>query len=164
MLSVTLVCLITAKVYADHVTTLSTGKNILMEIGKELRKFLHDLFGSKMSEHMEVELLRLRQDFEARLQEHKNTIAELRAEKHLLQSKLAIFELSMQQKSGIDPSRMAAKKPSFANFTSPPITTRWEQFQRDYEIELAKEDTDEVKAQRIAAEKLAAKEKELVTV
>ena len=64
----------------------------------------------------------------------------------MLQGKLAIFELSIQQKVGIDPSRMSAKKPSFASFESPQPMTRWQQVQMEHEKELAREAAEDKSA------------------
>src|SRR5271166_2294428 len=117
--AIQIVCII-AKVCAWFATTLSTGER-LMEIGKEIRKFLHDLLGSRYSEHMEIELLRLRQDFDVRIQEYKNSIADLRAEKSLLYAKCMLYETNINARVGIDPTRKNPEKPSFANFSSPPM-------------------------------------------
>ena len=117
-----------------------------MEIGKEIRKFLHDLLGSRYSEHMEIELLRLRQDFDVRIQEYKNSIADLRAEKSLLYAKCMLYETNINARVGIDPTRKNPEKPSFANFSSPPMVTSWQKQVAEHEAELAKELEEEAAA------------------
>lgn len=126
-----------------------------MRFTEKLRMYWDDLFYPALVSRLEEDLLRVRQDFEARILEYKNTVAELRSEKSLLQSKLAIYEISMQQRNGIDPTKLAAKKPSFSSFTSPPVITRWQQFQNEYEAAVLKDDVDEIEAQKMAARKLA---------
>ena len=123
-------------------------ERIHVEIGKELRKLLRDLFGSRLSEHMEVELLRLRQDFDARIQDYKSVIADLRAEKALLQAKVGMYELNINQRVGIDPTRKRPEKPSFANFNSPPAMSSWQKEVAEHDAQIEKE---------LAAEAAAAK-------
>ena len=117
-----------------------------MELGKELRKFLRDFFGSRYTEHMEIELLRLRQDFDVRIQEYKNSIAELRAEKALLQAKTMLYEQNINARVGIDPTRKRAEKPSFASFQSPKVKTSWQAEQEAHEVQIQKELDEEAAA------------------
>jgi hypothetical protein len=143
--------------------------------GQSIRTFFRELFGSRLAEQMSSEIARLTEELQRIRDERETTvlrvtmdnqqlrtdkdavIADLRNEKTLLASKLAIYELSIQQRVGIDPSRTSAKKPSFATFSSPPTMTRWQQYQQEYETAVDKEE-NEVEAQKIAAAKLAAKE------
>lgn len=129
-----------------------------MRFTEKLRMYWDDLFYPALVDRLETDLLNLRSDLQQLRLDKDRVIAELRNDKAVLTSKLAIFELSIQQRAGIDPSRMAAKKPSFASFTSPPVMTRWEQYRQEYEAALAKDDVDEMKAQAIAAAKLAEKD------
>jgi hypothetical protein len=110
-----------------------------MELGKEFRKFLRDMFGSRYTEHMEVELLRLRQDFDVRIQEYKNSVAELRAEKSLLNAKIIMYEQNINARVGIDPTRKKPEKPSFASFVSPQVKTSWQAQVEKHEEQIAKE-------------------------
>jgi hypothetical protein len=114
-----------------------------MEIGKELRKFLRDLFGSRFSDHMETELLRLRQDFEFRIQEYKDIVADLRMEKTLLTAKVTMYEQNINQRVGIDPTRVRSEKPSFASFKNPPVMTTWQKEQADHNAQIEKELAEE---------------------
>jgi hypothetical protein len=92
---------------------------------------------------MEIELLRVRQDFEARIQEYKNIVAELRSEKAQLTATVALYQMNINQRVGIDPTRKRAEKPSFASFTSPKVKTAWQAEQEEHdariEAELAEE-------------------------
>ena len=117
-----------------------------MELGKIIREFFRGLLGSRLAEHMEVELLRLRQDFDSRAQEYKNTIAELRAEKSVLNAKIQLYEMNVHARVGIDPTRTRPEKPNFANFTSPPVMTSWQKTVMEHEAQLAKELAEEERA------------------
>jgi len=110
-----------------------------MRFTEKLRQAWDDLFYSALVSQLEDDLLRVRQDFEARIQEYQSIVADLRNEKAMLQGKLAIFEIAIQQRVGIDPSRTSAKKPSFAGFEEPLPISRWQQVVLDHEKELAME-------------------------
>lgn len=129
-------------------------ENISETLGKRIRKFFRDLFGSRTTEVLELSLIHLRQDFEQRLQEKDVLIASLREEKALLNSKITVYEMTVMPHS----SRMGAevvnytkpKKPSFSFIDATPVKSRWEQFQTDYyKAEAEKE-------KREASEKAAA--------
>jgi hypothetical protein len=108
--------------------------------GKNIRQWFRDVFGSRVIEVMQTEILRMQMENQQLRQDKDQVIADLRNEKAMLQSKLAIFELSIQQRVGIDPSRTSAKKPSFANFSSPPVMTRWQMQVAEHEARLAAEE------------------------
>jgi hypothetical protein len=112
-------------------------------MGKRIRQFLRELLGSRLVEHMEVELLRLQSDLQQLRQDKDEVIADLRNEKAALTAKLAIFEFSLQQKVGIDPSQRSARKPSFAAFAEPRPMSPWQVVQAEHENQLAKEAAEE---------------------
>lgn len=114
-------------------------------MGKRIRQFLRELLGSRLVEHMEVELLRLQSDLQQLRQDKDEVIADLRNEKAALTAKLAIFEFSLQQKVGIDPSQRSARKPSFAAFAEPRPMTPWQVVQAEHEKELEKEAAEPAK-------------------
>jgi hypothetical protein len=58
-------------------------------------------------------------------------------------AKLVIFERSIQQRVGIDPSKTRPEKPNFSNFTTPPMITSWQKQVAAHEAELAKEEKEE---------------------
>lgn len=58
-----------------------------------IRTFLRDLFGSRLTAHMEEELLRTRLDFEARIMDRERIISDLRAEINQLNGKIDRYEL-----------------------------------------------------------------------
>jgi hypothetical protein len=114
-------------------------------MGKRIRQFLRELLGSRLVEHMEVELLRLQSDLQQLRQDKDEVIADLRNEKATLTAKLAIFEFSLQQKVGIDPAQRSARKPSFGAFEEPRPMTRWQQVVAEHEKGLEKEAAEPAK-------------------
>jgi hypothetical protein len=114
-----------------------------MRFSEQLRQAWDDLFYSALVSRLEEDLLRVRQDFEARIQEYQNIVADLRGEKAALTAKLSIFEFSLQQKVGIDPSQKNPRKPSFATFEEPRPMTRWQVVQQEHEKQLEKEAAEE---------------------
>jgi hypothetical protein len=94
---------------------------------------------------MEVELLRLRQDFDVRIQEYKNLVADLRAEKSLLQAKTQLYEMNINARVGIDPTRKR-EKPNFASFESPRVKTSWQAEVEAHEAQIEKELEEEAAA------------------
>jgi len=117
-----------------------------MEVGKEIRQFMHDLFGSKVLDILQLELLHLRQDFELRIQEHKELIAELRMEKAQLNAVVSMYQININQRVGIDPTRVRSEKPSFANFKNPPVMTSWQKEQAEHNAQIEKELAEEAAA------------------
>ena len=125
--------------------------------GAKIRQFLRELFGSRLIATLELDLLRLRQDFESRLQEKDRIIASLREEKQQLNSKIVVFENTVMPHS----SRMGAEviaytKPTKPNFTfidSGQPKTKWQAYQDEYY---------KAQAAEIAAEE-AAKKSEAAT-
>jgi len=116
-----------------------------MRFSEKLRQAWDDLFYSSLVACLEEDLLRVRQDFEARIQEYQAIVADLRNEKAALTAKCAIFEFSLQQKVGIDPSQRSARKPSFAAFEEPRPMTRWQQVVAEHEKELETEAAEPAK-------------------
>ena len=121
-----------------------------------IRLFFRDLLGSRMTAHLSVELLRLRSDFEQRLQDKEQTIASLREEKALLTSKITMYELTIMPHA----SRVGAEvvayqkptKPSFSFVDMPAPKSRWQQVQDEHDAQMAKEIAEEAKAATAAKE------------
>lgn len=125
-------------------------------IAKSIRLFFRELFGSRISEHLEIELLRLRSDFEQRLMEKDQIVAALREEKSLLTSKITMYELTVMPHA----SRMGAEvvayqkpiKPAFSFVDVPAPKSRWQQVQDNWEEQLRK-DAEEEKSNAATAAK-----------
>jgi len=108
-----------------------------------LREAFRKLFGSSLIERLNTDLAYLRSDFEKRLQERDQTIAELRSEKAQLNAMVMVYQASINQRVGIDPTRKRVEKPSFASFTSPPVTTAWQREVQENDERIAKEIAEE---------------------
>jgi len=124
--------------------------------GAIIRQFLQELFGSRLTAHLEEEMLRLRNDYETRLHDKDIIIASLREEKAMLSSKINVYEMTIMphaSRAGADViAYQKPKKPNFDFLDMGTVKSRWEQYQEDYYKE---------EAAREAAEKAArASEKE----
>jgi hypothetical protein len=114
-----------------------------MSVASSIRGFFDDLFYSKLVSRLEEDLLRVRQDFESRIQDYKEIIADLRAEKAMLTGKISMYELNINRRVGIDPTAKRPEKPSFASFTSPPMETSWQAEVRAHDEQIEKELAEE---------------------
>lgn len=117
-----------------------------MGFGGEIRNFLRELFGSRLVERLEEDLLRLRSDYEFRLKDKDEIIATLRTEKAEMQGKIITYERSimpLSSRAGAD--IVASQKPKQPNFggvdfkTLPPVKTRWQQVVDEHNKQLAEE-------------------------
>jgi hypothetical protein len=125
-------------------------------LAKSIRQFFRDLLGSRLTAHLEIEMLRLRTDFEQRLMEKDLSIATLREEKNLLMSKVTMYELTIMPHA----SRVGAEvvayqkptKPAFSFMDIPAPKSRWQQVQDDHDAQIAKELVEEAKAAAAAKE------------
>lgn len=125
--------------------------------GKRIRQFLRDLFGSRIAEHLDLQIVQLRQDFELRLQEKDRLIASLYEERQLLSSKVAMYELTiMPHASRVGAEVVAYQKPTKPKFSMvdmPAPQSRWQKVQAEHEKQLAEEAKAEaVKAKETASE------------
>jgi hypothetical protein len=126
--------------------------------GESIRRFVRDLFGSRLVSHLEVEILQIRADCELRLRDKDEVIASLRTEKAALEMKVAEYEreimpLKTRTGAAIVANATRPTKPSWqtnpTDFLSQLPKTRWEQYQDDW---YQKQEAD------IKAEKAEAKE------
>ena len=118
-----------------------------MGLAESIRNFFDDLFYSRLTERLETDLLAARADAQQLRQDKDAVIADLRAEKALLQAKVGMYELNINQRVGIDPTRKRPDKPSF-NFNSPPAMSSWQKEVAEHDAQIEKE---------LAAEAAAAK-------
>jgi hypothetical protein len=107
--------------------------------GKSIRQFLRDLLGSRLAEVMQTEILRLQMENQQLRQDKDQTIAELRSEKAQLAATVSLYQMNINARVGIDPTRKRAEKPSFASFTSPKVKTAWQAEQEEHDARIAKE-------------------------
>lgn len=123
--------------------------------GACIRQFLRELLGSRVTEHLEIELLRLRSDFEQRLMEKDVIISGLREEKQLLMSKTTMYETTLLPYASRAGAEVVAyqkpKKPAFEFMDIPAPKSRWQQVQDDWEAQLKKEAEEEKQKAATAA-------------
>lgn len=125
--------------------------------GAAIRLFFRELFGSRLLATLEVDLLRLRQDYDERLQDKERIISTLREEKAFLTGKIAIYEstlMPLSSRAGAEVVKAARPvKPTFPDFdfnSIPPITTRWNAVQAEHEKEIEAEIAKERETQQVA--------------
>ena len=117
-----------------------------MGIAESIRNFWDDLFYSELVQRLEQDLILLRSDMQQLRLDKDSVIADLRAEKTLLQAKTVMYESNINARVGIDPTRKRADKPSFASFTSPPVKTSWQAEVEAHDAQIAKELEEEAAA------------------
>lgn len=114
-----------------------------MGLAENIRNFWDDLFYSKLVDRLETDLLVARSDAQQLRQDKDEVIAALREERAQYVSKIAMYEVGILQRVGIDPSIKAPMKPSFANFESPVPMSSWQKVVAEHEAQLTKEIEDE---------------------
>lgn len=117
-----------------------------MEIAASIRNFFDDLFYSALVQRLEQDLILLRSDMQQLRLDKDSVIADLRAEKSLLQAENLLYRQNINARVGIDPTRKRADKPSFASFTSPPVKTSWQAEVEAHDAQIAKELEEEAAA------------------
>jgi hypothetical protein len=110
-----------------------------MSIASAIRTFWDDLFYSALVDRLETDLLNARSDAQQLRQDKDAVIADLRAEKSLLNAKIVMYEQNINARVGIDPTRKKPEKPSFASFVSPQVKTSWQVQVEKHEEQIAKE-------------------------
>ena len=114
-----------------------------MSIAERIRNFWDDLFYSALVDRLETDLLNARMDTQQLRQDMNSVIADLRAEKSLLQAKVLMYESNINRRVGIDPTAKKPEKPSFANFNSPPALSPWQKEVAEHDAQNAKELAEE---------------------
>lgn len=112
-----------------------------------IRTFFRDLFSSRLTDHMTEELMRLRQDYEARLHDKERAILDLREQLSAAQARLDRWEmiivpLAHPVKERRDPTLQASSEPR---------TLTWSEVQLEHDREqarLAMEEANKVAAQQ----------------
>ena len=119
-----------------------------MSIAERIRGFWDDLFYSSLVDRLEQDLVLLRADVQQLRQDKDAVIGDLRTEKALLQAKVGMYELHINQRVGIDPTRKRSEKPSFANFESPRVVTPWQAEVAAHDAQIEKELEEEAMASK----------------
>ena len=125
-------------------------------MGSKIRQFFRDLLGSRVTASLELQLLQLRQDFESRLQDKDQIIAELRTERSIMQGRMLVYEntiMPLASRAGaqvVAATTPKALKPNFstADFMAQMPKSKWEVFQEEY----YKKQEEEIAAEKAAEE------------
>lgn len=118
----------------------------IVELAQSLREALRYLFGSRLAEVMQTEILRLQMENQQLRQDTNSIISELRSEKAQLNAIVQMYQVNINARVGIDPTRTRADKPSFASFTTPPVKTSWQVEQEEHNARIEKELEEEAAA------------------
>ena len=107
------------------------------------------------------DFLRQRSDFEERLRDRDEIIADLRATVATLTGKVYLYETTLMPLSSRAGAEVVAagkpKKPSFAaDFNMPPVKTRWQVVQEEHNAQLEKERQEEAEQTRHVSSQAAA--------
>jgi hypothetical protein len=113
-----------------------------------IRDLWDDLFYSSLVQRLEQDLMLCRADAQQLRQDKDAVIGDLRSEKALLQAKVGMYELNINRRVGIDPAAKNPKKPSFANFNSPPALSPWQREVMEHDAQNAKELEEEALASK----------------
>jgi hypothetical protein len=112
------------------------------DVGLKIRKFFRDLFGSRLNSHLEEELLRTREDYEARILEYVQQASVYREQIAQLSAKIEKYEMVLLPMvyGGV----LGPKKPM--DFTEiAEDSDSWPAIQARWEKEQAKEAEEEFK-------------------
>jgi hypothetical protein len=124
------------------------------DVGSKIRLFFRNLFGSRLADHMETEMMRLRADYETRLQERERTISDLREEVTQLKGKVDRYEmvlLPLASPMGGFFNPKPKEKVVFQEQTDKNVSS-WAEYQAEYYNEQAKEQPDGANQGRQAQE------------
>jgi hypothetical protein len=126
--------------------------------GALIRQFFREIFGSRLTQHLEEEILKLRNDHDRALHDRDVQIASQREEIARLNGKIVIYEhtvMAHSSKMGAEVvayQRPTPPKPKFDFVDMPPTLSRWQQIQNAHDDKITKEEAEEAEA----AKKLAA--------
>lgn len=143
--------------YSRLTLQLTQEMNILREELYTLRNKREEELEKQESKYREADL-RLRTDYDYRLQDKDAVIAELRSEKAQMQAKMTEYELTLMpraSKAGSDYVRTHVKpeKPNFGfDFSAPPPISKWQAMVDAHEAELAAEQVAEAEKKEQKAE------------
>ena len=135
-------------------------------LAKRVRTFFRDLLGSRVIEVMESthaiiltekeqsfaylqeELERTRHDYEKRLLDKDEQLADLGAEKAMLTGKIIMYEQAVMptvSRMGADvvAAGQPKRKPNFPDFDLPPSKSRWQVVQEEHEKTIMREIAEE---------------------
>lgn len=110
--------------------------------GAEIREFFRELFGSRLAERLEVDLINIRNDYDLRLRDKDDVITSLRAEKAALEMKVTQYEhelMPLKSRAGAAVVAASEGKPTKPSWTADTTAflnqlpkSNWEKYQEDY--------------------------------
>ena len=114
-------------------------------LGARIRQFLRDLFGSRLVDQLETELLRIRNDYESRLHERDEVIAEQRSRIAQLDGKIDRYELVLLPLSSPLGNLFKEKRepPSYVPLTEPSKASSWKETLETWDRQQSQEIEDE---------------------
>ncbi len=124
--------------------------------GMQIRQFFRDLFGSRLVERLETDLLNLQNSLDRQLHDRDLVIADLRGQKSQLEGKISLLEMAVMPRSTregaeyIRAQKPALPKPNFSFADIGQTKSKWEVFQENYYKEEAAKEAAE-KSQKEAA-------------
>ena len=113
-------------------------------VGIRIRQFFRDLLGSRLTDHLETELLRIRNDYESRLLDKDRIISDLRSDLVALSGKIDRYELVLLPLTSpvgdlFRPKRDVALKAT----TDKSAPSTWEEIQAEHYAQQAAEAAEE---------------------
>jgi hypothetical protein len=109
--------------------------------GAEIRQWMRELFGSRVTEQLENELMRSRSDYDTRLHERDETIAEQRARIAQLEGKIDRYEMVLLPLSSPVGNLLSPKReiPITETLLDKSSVSSWQEYKMAYEAEQAEE-------------------------
>jgi hypothetical protein len=101
-------------------------------LARTIRLFLRDLFGSRLSSHLETEIFQLRGDFEARLEDRERVIADLKERIAELKAKATQYEIALEKTSSLSSLFAPAKPKQYFQGNTEPVPMTWAEVQADH--------------------------------
>ena len=90
-------------------------------VGEKIRRFFRQVFGSRLTDHLEDEIFRVRQDCEQRLNDRDVRISELKQENQELKAKIDVLETIVLPLTtgGLLNRKKRSETPTFEPVTEP---------------------------------------------
>jgi hypothetical protein len=121
-------------------------------LAQRIRSFFHDLFGSRLLQRLEYDLLDIRTAYEQRLNERDETIADLREQLSQVRGKLEVYETVLLPISSSVGKLFSPKPAATFETVIGPTPGSWAAVQQDWyaqqEAEIVKEKLDGLRVER----------------
>jgi len=115
-----------------------------MTKAESFRNFFHQLFGSRLVQHLETELLKQQSDYESRLLERDQLIGDLRSELQRLRSKFEEMELDPSYFWYLaNRSQLKREPPKYSDPVTDTAASEWHRIQAEHYRREAEEEAAE---------------------